>query len=387
MSQAYDDLTDQWGLSCGVIQASPTRPVNPYRPVQVASIQTLLARDLRPANVKLVVADECHHALSTQWMSVFEHYKKLGAWGVGLTATPVRADGLPLGEVFDALAQPVTVRELIAGGFLVPFELLRPKRELKRGQIAQSPVDALLSRAKDRKTIVFAPGKRVAESFVTEFVAKGVAAGWVHGDMDTWQRRDALRRYASGELQVLVNVGILTEGWDDRPTSCVIIARKVGSLSLLLQIIGRGLRASPETGKVDCIIFDLHGSTHGREPDRDFDWSLDGDGVRKKALETSPERFCAFCSVLLEDDATVCPDCGLERQGQTMPEVVNAELVRYAWKRREGAQERAATLARWLKEGRAKGWKEGAAYHKFQAVYGERVPTDVKALALAFCHE
>src|SRR5207253_6066142 len=78
VSQADDTMTDA-GLDCGVIQANPTRTHNPFRPVQIGSTQTLLARNLILEGVTLVVLDECHHYLSDKWCSIGEEYKKRGA--------------------------------------------------------------------------------------------------------------------------------------------------------------------------------------------------------------------------------------------------------------------------------------------------------------------
>ena len=97
VSQTYDAFTAM-GLSCGVIQAKPTRVMNAYRPVQIASTQTLLARDILVEGVTLLVLDECHHYMSAQWYTLGDMYKKRGAYIVGLTATPIRGDGRGLGD-------------------------------------------------------------------------------------------------------------------------------------------------------------------------------------------------------------------------------------------------------------------------------------------------
>lgn len=92
VSQAFDTL-EAAGLECGVIQANPTRIYNPFRPVQVASTQTLISRKLVIEGVTMLVLDECHHYLSDRWCAIGDEYKKRGALVIGLTATPIRGDG------------------------------------------------------------------------------------------------------------------------------------------------------------------------------------------------------------------------------------------------------------------------------------------------------
>jgi DNA repair protein RadD len=362
VGQAYDELTDVYGLSCGVIMSVPTRPVNPHRPVQVASIQTLLARKQTLDGITICVHDEAHHGPSELWSTVPLLYKQRGAIVIGPTATPVRSDGLGLGNIYDSLVCPITVKRAIARGFLTPFELHRPSRALKSGQIAQKPVDAYLEHASGRKAIVF--------------------SGMVTGKMDAGTRRQTIDAYKAGKLRVLVNVGVLTEGFDDPPTSCVILARAIGSLGLYLQICGRALRLSRQTGKTDTIILDLHGSsyTHG-PPDEEHEWELEGEAVKKRKAKLLDVRFCAICQALLEEDVTVCPECGTPRPEPVVPEVVGTKLVKYAQKRRESPEARTNYLVKLILEAQQNSYKLGWAYNKYKVVYGDYPPNEIKAAA------
>lgn len=378
IGQAYDDLTEL-GLSCGVIQANPCRPSNPFRPVQVASIQTLIARNIVVDDVTLFIYDECHHCMSGTWSEYVLRYKANGVRGVGLTATPIRADGLPLGDIYDAIVSPISMTELIEQGFLTPYELQRPPGPLKPRQIAQRPVDAYLEHAKGRKTIVFAPNIVAGRLFAEDFRNAGISAEIVTGTLDAGSRRRVLEQYKTGEIQVLVNVGVLTEGFDDRPTSCIILARSVGSLTLYLQMCGRGLRNSPETGKTNAILIDLYGSSYKHlEPAAERTYHLEGDGVRSgKSVPLGPEQFCTVCGVTMDPDDASCPECGTAKPGQMAPEVVGVPLVKYAWMRTRRPDQRAKDLRLWLDAARADGHKEGRALHKYRAVYGDWPPPDI----------
>ena len=125
------------------------------------------------------------------------------------------------------------MKELITQGFLTPFVLVRPDHQLENDQIAARPVDAYKAQAPGRKAIVFALHTKAARDFTEQFNAEGITAAMVWGDMPPGERRQTLDKYKAGEITVLVNCGVLTEGFDDRPTSCVILARSVGSLQTL----------------------------------------------------------------------------------------------------------------------------------------------------------
>lgn len=285
--------------------------------------------------------------------------------------------------MFDALIVPVTMKELIRTGFLVPFTLIRPDRQLATDEIARRPVDAYRENAMGRQAIGFALHIKAATEFCDQFKAEGIPSGIVTGVMAAGERRTVLEQYKSGVLRVLWNVGVATEGFDHRPTSCVILARSIGPLALYLQTLGRALRC--DAGKENAVLIDLGGSswTHG-SPDDDRTWSLEGDGTgRKSALPSPPERFCAVCGVLVEVDAPSCPGCGIAKPELTTPEVVNAKLVKFAHKLKEPPDKRAACLARWMGESEAKGHKIGAAFYKFKGVYGVTPPPDVATLAKA----
>lgn len=380
VSQAYDALT-ALGLDCGVIQANPTRPYNPYRHVQVASTQTLLARGAFPEATMLVL-DEFHHYASDKWEALGQQYRQRGVPIIGLTATPIRGDGRGFEGLMDALVCPVQMRELIENGFLVPYTLVDPGRTLRPNEIAQAPVDAYLAHARGRKAIVFAPNVKEATKFRDEFRAKGITVELVTGDMEAGARRSILEAYKEGRVQVLTNVGVLTEGFDDRPTSCVILARSFGSLSLYLQCCGRGLRCSPETGKQDCIIIDLHGTCRKDdfgEPRDDREWTLEGDGIKHKNLEAAKERFCKLCKVLLQGSAktsTVCEECTYARPEAAALEIANIQLVKYAAKRAEPLDKKRLYFERLKGIAKRNNYNKWQPHAKYKAIYGEGPPRE-----------
>lgn len=375
VEQLYDTMTVQ-GIRCGVIAANPTREVSPLRRVQIASIQTLVARDLHLDGITMFVYDECHHSLSEGWSVLALKYKATGAYGLGLTATPIRSDGLPLGDVFDALVQPVTVKELIKLGLLTDFDIRRPPSQLKKLQIAQRPVDAYKALAPGSKAIVFSSNVKTAKDQAKEFCDLGIQAEALDGKTPSGDRKAMLKRFKAGTTRVICNCGVLTEGFDDPECSTVILARNVGSIALYLQMVGRALRPHEKRG--DAMIIDLCGSswTHGTPAD-EREWTLDGEGIRKKKQEQAPERFCPSCGVLMDKDATECGECGKLGQAMLTPEVTGAKLVKYEGMRKKSPTERAKSLRKWMTEAEMAGHKIGKAFYKYKAVFGEYPPNDV----------
>lgn len=359
------------GLEVGTVAAASSYAPNPYHPAQVASIQTLLARDLRP-EADVVLYDECHHAVAEKYASVVAHYSH--AVIVGLTATPERSDGHGLAPMFSSLVVAARPQQLVAMWHddqtrgLVPCEVIRPDRLLPPKRIAQSPCDAYLAHARGRKTIVFAQWVKTAHEHRAEFAAAGVTCEVVHGDMPWRDRLSVLQRFRDGAIGVVVNVFCLTEGLDIPDVSCVILARGAGTPGVYIQMAGRGLRPAP--GKTDCMLIDLRGISyvHGHPLD-DRTFSLDGKGIRGAgAVEDAP--CCRVCGAVLEDG--VCPDCDTGAREPESPKVTGDKLVKYAAKRAEGEDRRAETLARWIAHARAKGHREGSAWWKYAAVYGAR---------------
>lgn len=375
VDQAAATLSRQ-GLMVGAISASASSPPNPYALVQVATVQTLLARNMRP-RADLIVADEAHHYVADEWVTLLRDYPD--AFVIGLTATPERSDGRGLGELFGNLVVGTSVRDLVELGALVPCEVLRPRNYLKSGEIAQHPVDAHAQHAGDRPTIVFARSVELADEYTDQFKMRGVAAACIHGEMPWGERSLYLDAFRRGSIRVLVNVFVLTEGFDAPETSCVILARGCSTAGTYLQMVGRALRPAP--GKSDALLLDLRGVSHEfGEPAEDRVFSLDGKGIRLRDKVI----YCPVCGVEREAGEP-CAACGWKPTGEPMKSdtVTGDPLVKFAKKRAEGDDDRAKTLARWMTIARAKGYRPGWVQAKWVAVYGEPPSAEVRAAAAA----
>lgn len=368
LAQMVDTHRAMFKHDVGVIAASSKEDQRLDAPVLVGSIQTLVSRQIYP-DVDLVVPDEAHHMMADEWLAYLQRYSTKPV--VGLTATPSRGDGKAL-SFFNNLIVPTSVKELTELGVLVPAEIIRPGKILEPGKIATSPVKAYLAHAAGKRTICFAANTKAAEAYLAEFRAAGVTAEFV--SYKTPNRAEVMAAYKAGKISVLINLYVATEGFDDKPTECMILARHVGNAGLYVQMIGRPLRASP--GKTSAIILDLTGTSHiYGPPDQEYAYSLDGKAMRPKG-EVVTERFCSVCGAYIQWDSRICLDCGAERAEMKVPAVTNDPIAKFQAVRQRTPEEKRAHYFRLLKECQRKSWHPGRAYHIYKATYG--TPPDPK---------
>ncbi len=252
--------------------------------VLVCSIRSLrqdrLAEVVRGRNLGLVVYDECHHAAADDNLRVL---RQLGAfeanWSgtlLGFTATTARGDGQGLDTVFERIVYSRSLPELISDGFLSKIRGFRVATDADLTRLSSSGLDfhedelaeavdieernALVARsiqelARDRRTIAFCVTVNHARNLCQSLNLLGVPAGIVHGAMKADVRAQALADFRAGVVQVICNVAVLTEGFDDPGVSCIAMARPTRSEGLYAQCVGRGTRLHPD--KNDCLILDF----------------------------------------------------------------------------------------------------------------------------------
>lgn len=263
------ERADEYGLAAhGVFQADHWRS-NPAMPFQIASAQTLARREWPAAD--LIVVDEAH----TQLKAWTEHIQNTNAHVIGLSATPFSRG---LGKLFSNLINAATMRELTDTGILVPMRPFVCSRadmrdaETKGGEwtekaaqdrgmeIIGDVVSEWFEHANDRKTIVFGPTIAYCEELSARFnaIEPGIAAVFTSYTTPP-QRKALLEEYRNPDspLQILISVEALAKGFDVPSVSCVVDCRPLRkSLSTAIQMWGRGLRCSPDTGKTDCLLLD-----------------------------------------------------------------------------------------------------------------------------------
>jgi len=324
-----------------------------------AMVQTL-SRDAHldaMPTLDLLVVDEAHHAASPSYRRVIDRVlsRNPKALIFGATATPSRSDGKGLREVFSNVADQITLGELIASGHLVPprtfvidvgaqsalaqvrrtatdFDMTEVEAILNKTPITDAVIRHWREKAGERKTIVFCSTVAHAQCVADAFVAAGIRAMLIHGELSDAERKARLAEYETGDAQVVVNVAVLTEGYDYTPTSCVVLLRPSSHKSTLTQMIGRGLRTidpaeHPGVVKTDCIVLDFGTATlmHGS---LEQEANLDGQQHKGEA----PTKDCPACEALVPLGCRECPLCGFEwtreetEQAEALDDFVMTEI-------------------------------------------------------------
>jgi len=325
--QARATIEAMTGLPVGVIKAGC--PVNPLALVQVASVQSLVRRKNWP-KAALVIVDEAHHSCAESYHKVFQGYD--GAYVLGVSATPVRIDGQGFKHTYDSLILGPSVRELIDAGHLARFKVFAAQNPIRtkgirslggdfnQKQLAQQASSALVmgdvvetwcKHALGKKTVCFGVNVAHSKAIATAYRDKGVLAQHLDGETPDGERQAILSRFRTGEIQVLTNCGIVSEGFDVPDIEAVQCVRPTQSLVLWLQMAGRGLR--PHPGKEQALILDhtLNWLTFGL-PDGVHPWSLEPVSMpsRKWALEC-PACAHVFKPLPHEQKSLLatCPNC------------------------------------------------------------------------------
>lgn len=333
--------------------------VDPNGRVAVASVDTLVNLDPNDPwlpQVGLWVQDEAHHVLKdNKWGKACALFPN--AYGLGVTATPVRADGRGLGRhadgLFDTMVVGPSMRELIDRGYLTEYRIFAPPSDINLAAVPvtdsgdYSPAKLKSARQESRITgdvvkhyLRIAPGKlgvtfdtdiESATQTAAAYNAAGVPAEIVSSKTPDVLRSRILRRFRNREVLQLVNVDLFGEGFDLPAIEVVSMARPTQSYGLYCQQFGRALRIME--GKSHAIIIDHVGNVerHGL-PDAPREWSLDRRERRTRSAATDviPVRTCLneTCLSVYERIHKCCPFCGHEPvpAGRSTPEQVDGDL-------------------------------------------------------------
>lgn len=343
---------DEYGLAHGIIKSGNTR-VND-EPVQVASKDTLVRRLhlIKGGKQCILIIDECHRSTANTYTKIIdvckERYDRV--FLIGLTATPFRTDGRGLGDLYESFVDLAGMQALIDRGFLVPprafstpdtpdmsdvmltageFNAKQAARKFEVNGLVGGVVSNWLRVAKDRLTVVYSSSLRHNEMLFDAFTSAGISACVVTGNTEDEMRGALLDAFSNRRYQVVINYGVLTEGWDCPEVGCVVIARATMSAGVYIQMAGRGARSFGD--KKDYILLD-HGNNvlrHGLPQDH-RDVSLSGIVKRpsKAASENDSLTTCAVCYAIFSSTLRSCPACGKERPvaRKKPPQTVEADL-------------------------------------------------------------
>ena len=275
LTQAADKLKAACGIE-SALEKAESSSLGSLFPVTVGSIQSL-AQEKRleqfpPDYFSTIVVDEAHHALSASYKKVLEHFSTADVLGV--TATPDRGDKKALGEYFDSQAYEYSMRAAIHDGYLVPIKAQMIPLEMDISDVGitngdyaigevgsalepylEQIANEMLHYCQGRKTVVFLPLIATSEKFCQMLNDVGLRACEVNGNSK--DRDQILADFEAGRYDVLCNAMLLTEGWDCPSVDCIVVLRPTKVRSLYQQMVGRGMRLSPETGKDHLLLLDF----------------------------------------------------------------------------------------------------------------------------------
>jgi ATP-dependent helicase IRC3 len=278
----YPDKTIE--LEMGKLWASGTADIT------IASVQSITSQDrlfrFDPKRFKLILVDEAHHIVAPNYLRVLNHLglgekKQDSPHLVGVSATFSRSDGVRLGAAIDEIVYHRDYIDMIGDKWLSnvifttvdstadlsavkrfgrggsgEFDTADLSRVVNTEKINEITVKSWFAKAAERKsTLVFCVDLAHVASLTKTFRQYGVDARFVTGDTPTRERSERLNAFRKGEFPVLINCGVFTEGTDVPNIDCILLARPTRSRSLLIQMIGRGMRLYP--GKENCHIIDM----------------------------------------------------------------------------------------------------------------------------------
>jgi DNA repair protein RadD len=346
VEQNRDKLLKVWPEGIGKIgvACAGVGPVNVEKPVTIGSVQTMDRRDFAKP-FRLLIVDEVHHIPAIedggQYHALIKAHQSVNPAlrVLGVTATPYRlGHGYIYGDrcregktnLFPSLDFQITLNQLVEHGYLVPWRARQPVRlgleldgiKLTGGEFNLEALSAVMSKeihirtavetyeryGEDRQNVlVFAVTINHAEALAKAFNLAGHKAAAVHSELARETRRGVLAAFEASQIKVLVNVGVLTEGWDSPKVDCILMCRPTKSPSLFVQMLGRGTRICE--GKADVLILDLgeNFNRHGDPSDPTIRIGKSASSIDD--LSDTPFKICPMCQALVPLAMKICPDC------------------------------------------------------------------------------
>lgn len=274
VTQAYDKFRELWPEATTGLFFGGVHDTEEHNLVgSVPSVAKHLS-EFSPDAFTYLIVDEAHHALGETYQSILKYFNP--RFILGLTATPDRADGQSVLELFCNCAHRLTLREAVERGELAPIRCVRVQTNVDMSKVRynqvqynrrdieetvlvpardQLIVDTYLDHVPGRKAVAFCVNVRHSEKLAEEFRKRGVAARSVSGRLSAAEREEHLNAFREGRLRVLCACDILNEGWDCPDVEVLLMARPTLSKVIYLQQLGRGTRKAP--GKECLIVFDF----------------------------------------------------------------------------------------------------------------------------------
>ncbi len=278
---------------------------------------------------KMIIVDEAHLSRANSWVKVLDYYNTFVA---SFTATPVRLDGKPLGDVYDSLVSGPTVKYLIENHCLSPFEYYAPTvvetdgMRIQAGDYVIKDLEQLMSEraiysdvlkswerlAKGQKTIAYCVSVKHAKETAKMFCNAGYSAEAIDGSMPSKRRAEIMQDFRCGKIKILCNCAIISEGVSIDDVSCCLLLRPTESHALFWQQGMRAMRYKP--GKIATIIDCVGNYTRNPLFDTEVEWSLTQSVKKRSRMDDNGDfyiRSCPECFLTFKT-APVCPFCGAE---------------------------------------------------------------------------
>ena len=357
---------------------------------RVMMVQTATRRLAKLDKPALIITDENHHSLARTYRRIYDHFSDV--YRVGVTATPIRLNGDGLGDVNDRLIVGVSAKQLIEMKCLAPYDYYAPSiadltgLHTRAGEFVTGDIEKAMMKsavfgdavkyyqklANGKKAVCYCASVRHSERMAEEFRAAGVPAAHIDGNTPTPERARIIAAFRQGEIRILCNVDLISEGFDVPDCECAILMRPTKSLTLYIQQSMRCMRYRPDKR---AVIID-HAGNYARFglPDDDREWSLESKLHEKQKKLTADEgvKFCPECFFTFRappvGEDVKCPNCGynFEKKTRKLKEDKDGELVKIeGFKLDLRTPADCHTYGELLEYAKAHGYKAGWAY--FQA--------------------
>lgn len=341
INQTAESMMKQGLPQPGIIQAQHPW-YDPENPFQIASVQTLSRRTVKPADIYIV--DEC----DLQYKFTKELIENTDIPVIGLTATPY-AKGL--GKYYNNLLKPAGIQELMDNNYLCEYKAWAASHPdmngcpVKNGDfvpkfaeermgpaIVAEVTDTWLKLGQNKATICFAVSVSHANFIGSEFDKLGVPNRVVTGSTPTEEREEIYQEYREGTIKILVSCMVLIAGFDE-PVGCIILARPMKSERVFQQSVGRGLRI--QDGKEYLILLDHGGNIERLGYIEDIGVDKLCTGEKKKSIsaretkekEEKLPKSCPKCAFVKDAGVNECPECGFTPRVTEDVEVISGTLI------------------------------------------------------------
>ncbi|UYM16226.1 DEAD/DEAH box helicase [Endozoicomonas euniceicola] len=338
IEQNHDKMHAVWEEAPTGVYSAAMRARDTDAQILFASIQSIHKRAEELGYFDLVLIDECHLLNSenreTMYYRLLEELKAINPAMkiIGFTATPYRVKQglLTQGKnpLFTDIIYETDIQRLIDDGYLSPLRSKSGREKIdldgvrtrqgdyltadmesavQKNDVTEKAVTEVIEYGKDRKAwLIFCVSVAHAEQVKELLIYEGINAECITGETPKYERVRILADFKEGKIKALTSQGVLTTGFDAPLVDLIVLLRATKSPGLYVQILGRGLRISPETGKTDCLVLDYGGNITRHGP---IDQITIGKIQAGEVTGQAPVKECPECFELILAGLRICPAC------------------------------------------------------------------------------